>query len=42
MWKLIKIIVLDEGKVVGCGKHKELLRVVQYIKKIALSQLTEN
>ena len=36
-----KIIVLDEGKVVGCGKHKELLKSCSVYKEIALSQLTE-
>ncbi|WP_196000815.1 ABC transporter ATP-binding protein [Clostridium sp. 1001271B_151109_B4] len=36
-----KIIVLDEGKVVGCGKHKELLKNCSVYKEIALSQLTE-
>ena len=28
-----KIIVLDEGEVVGIGTHKELLKTVEYIKK---------
>ena len=36
-----KIIVLDEGKVVGIGKHKELLKTCSVYKEIALSQLTE-
>ena len=36
-----KIIVLDEGKVVGIGKHKELLKSCSVYKEIALSQLTE-
>ena len=36
-----KIIVLDEGKVVGIGKHKELLKNCSVYKEIALSQLTE-
>ena len=36
-----KIIVLDEVKVVGCGKHKELLKSCSVYKEIALSQLTE-
>ena len=35
------IIVLDEGKIVGIGKHKELLKNCQVYKEIALSQLTE-
>lgn len=36
-----KIIVLDEGNVVGIGKHKELLKECSVYKEIALSQLTE-
>ena len=36
-----KIIVLDEGKVVGVGKHKELLSTCNVYHEIALSQLTE-
>lgn len=36
-----KIIVLDEGKVVGIGKHKELLKECSIYKEIALSQFTE-
>lgn len=36
-----KIIVLDEGNVVGIGKHKELLKTCSVYKEIALSQLTE-
>ena len=36
-----KIIVLDEGEVVGIGKHKELLKTCSIYKEIALSQLTE-
>lgn len=35
------IIVLDEGKIVGMGKHKELLRNCQVYRQIALSQLSE-
>lgn len=34
-----KIIVLDEGKIVGVGKHKELLENCPIYKEIALSQL---
>ncbi|MCQ2564311.1 MAG: ABC transporter ATP-binding protein/permease [Clostridia bacterium] len=34
-----KIIVLDQGKVVGLGKHEELLNTCQVYKDIALSQL---
>ena len=36
-----KIIVLDDGKVVGIGKHKELLKKCEVYKQIALSQLSE-
>ena len=36
-----KIIVLDEGNVVGIGKHKELLKTCSVYKVIALSQLRE-
>jgi len=36
-----KIIVLDEGKIVGQGKHEELLENCDVYKQIALSQLSE-
>lgn len=36
-----KIIVLDEGKVVGQGTHKELLKNCDIYQKIALSQLSK-
>ncbi len=36
-----KIIVLDEGKIVGKGKHKELLKTCDVYREIALSQLSE-
>ena len=36
-----KIIVLDEGKCVGIGTHKELLKNCKIYKEIALSQLSE-
>jgi len=36
-----KIIVLDEGKIVGIGKHKELLDTCEVYKDIAMSQLSE-
>ena len=36
-----KIIVLDEGKCVGIGTHKELLKNCEVYKQIALSQLSK-
>jgi ABC-type multidrug transport system, ATPase and permease components len=36
-----KIIVLDEGKIVGIGKHKELLKDCSVYNEIASSQLTK-
>ena len=36
-----KIIVLDEGRIVGQGKHKELLVNCEVYRQIALSQLSE-
>lgn len=36
-----KIIVLDEGKVVGQGTHKELLKNCEVYEQIALSQLSK-
>ena len=36
-----KIIVLDEGRIVGMGKHKYLLDNCEIYKEIALSQLSE-
>lgn len=36
-----KIIVLDKGKCVGIGTHKELLKTCQVYKEIALSQFRE-
>ena len=36
-----RIIVLDEGKIVGQGKHEELLQNCAVYKEIALSQLSE-
>ena len=36
-----KIIVLDEGKIVGIGTHKELLKSCEIYKQIALSQLSK-
>lgn len=36
-----KILVLDEGKIVGQGTHKELLETCSIYKEIALSQLSK-
>ena len=36
-----QIIVLDEGKIVGIGKHEELMNTCEVYKEIALSQVTE-
>ena len=36
-----KILVLDDGKVVGIGSHKELLKTCEVYKQIALSQLSK-
>ena len=36
-----KIIVLDEGKIVGQGTHKELLKNCEVYQQIALSQLSK-
>ena len=36
-----KIIVLDDGKCVGMGTHKELLKNCDVYKQIALSQVSE-
>lgn len=36
-----QIIVLDEGKIVGIGKHEELMSSCEIYKEIALSQVTE-
>lgn len=35
------IVVLDKGKTVGTGKHKELLKMCKVYKEIALSQVTK-
>lgn len=37
-----KIIVLDDGRMVGLGKHVELLETCEIYKEICLSQLTED
>ena len=36
-----KIIVLDEGRIVGQGKHKELLKSCPVYREIAQSQLSK-
>ena len=36
-----KILVLDKGRIVGCGKHKELLETCSVYHEIALSQLSK-
>ncbi|MCA5010511.1 ABC transporter ATP-binding protein, partial [Clostridioides difficile] len=36
-----QIIVLDEGRVVGKGKHKDLLQNCEVYRQIAMSQLSE-
>jgi len=36
-----RIIVLDEGKVVGMGSHRELMATCQVYREIVLSQLSE-
>lgn len=36
-----QIVVLDEGKVVGIGNHKELMKTCDVYREIALSQLSE-
>lgn len=36
-----KIIVLDEGEIVGMGKHSELLKTCKVYQEIALSQLSK-
>ncbi|WP_050615553.1 ABC transporter ATP-binding protein [Bacillus testis] len=36
-----KIIVLDEGKIAGCGTHEELLKTCQVYQEIAYSQLSK-
>lgn len=36
-----KIVVLDEGRIVGQGKHTDLMKSCQVYREIALSQLSE-
>ena len=36
-----RIVVLNEGNVIGMGTHRELLKSCEIYKEIALSQLSE-
>jgi ATP-binding cassette, subfamily B, multidrug efflux pump len=36
-----RIIVLDDGRIVGAGRHRELLRTCEVYREIVLSQLSE-
>ena len=36
-----RIVVLDEGRVVGCGTHAELMQTCEEYREIAMSQLSE-
>jgi ATP-binding cassette subfamily B protein len=36
-----KIVVLDEGEIVGVGRHEELLEECEVYREIALSQLSK-
>ena len=36
-----KIVVLDNGKIAGMGKHKELLKNCEVYREIAFSQLSK-
>ena len=36
-----RIIVLDEGRMVGIGKHEELMQTCEVYQQIALSQLSK-
>ncbi len=36
-----KILVLEDGQIVGMGKHEELLKKCSVYKEIALSQLSK-
>ena len=35
------IVVLNEGKIVGMGKHEDLLKTCDVYREIALSQLSK-
>jgi len=36
-----QVVVLDEGRIVGVGKHKDLLKTCKVYREIALSQLSQ-
>ena len=36
-----KIIVLDEGRIIGVGKHEDLMQKCPIYREIAVSQMTE-
>ena len=36
-----RIVVLEEGRMVGCGTHEELMASCETYREIALSQLSE-
>jgi len=36
-----RILVLDEGRIVGVGRHHELMETNETYREIVLSQLTE-
>jgi ATP-binding cassette subfamily B multidrug efflux pump len=36
-----RILVLDEGKLVGMGRHKELMKTCDVYREIVASQLSE-
>lgn len=36
-----KIIVLDDGKIAGMGKHNELMKLGEVYRQIAYSQLSK-
>ena len=36
-----RILVLDEGQLVGCGKHQELLKTCEVYREIVYSQLSK-
>jgi ATP-binding cassette subfamily B protein len=37
-----QIVVLEHGKIAGCGTHTQLLNTCEVYKQIAASQLTED